>query len=69
MSKPKEYVWIKRWGEYMRSKPDYIKEQQRLASEENVLLTVIYYSEADNIWYTTSNITNPVTRLSLGLST
>ena len=64
MSKPSEYVWIKRWGKHLGSFDYYIQNQQALAAEENAPVDAIYKDDDGN-WRRIGQVTNIHTRISM----
>lgn len=65
MSKPDEYVWIRRWGILMGSHEPYIKGQQQDAAKESAPITATFRDHNSREWNTVESITNEVTLMRL----
>jgi hypothetical protein len=66
MHKPKDYIWIERWGQYSGSHERFIKMEQDRAAKENAPLTAIFQGGGrdplDKTWHTIESVTNEATR-------
>lgn len=69
----KDYAWIRRWGEYLGSSPQYIERRLDQARGDNAPAGAIYprcTATGESIpgdWATVDGITNEQTRWALGL--
>lgn len=65
MPQPSEYAYIAAWGAAVGSSPHYIAAQQRLASETNQALDVIFCRQRQ--WTHAWEVTNPATLAKMNL--
>ena len=61
-----DYDYIRKWGRHVGSQPWYIDAEVRLAQREHAPANATYKSH-DGEWHTTDDVTNPETRIALGL--
>ena len=59
---PKDYKCIAIWGGMLRSWPNYVSAQQRLAASEGAPLTAVYFNDSLGVWIVAEDIASPDTR-------
>ena len=64
-NEPKDYIFIKIWGELLGSYPYYINVEQKRAAEEGAPLRATYYSDMTKRWHTIDEVQNEARRNSI----